>query len=379
MKLPNRYGSVYKLSGKRRNPWAVRKSVGWEYYDKETGEIVTEPTIENIKAHRYKEKRLYQYIGFYKTKQEALQALAQYNADPFAIQSDITFAEVYDKWSKKKFESISESNRKGYSASFNTCSNIHTLQFHEIKLSHLQGIVDNCGKNYPTLKKLKILFSQLFDYAVMNNIISKECHIVEYVDIGKPTKSTKHYRFTDAEIDTMWRWSKNNDYVKLILMLIYTGVRPGELFALKKVFVNLEKKFFYVEKGKNDNAIRMVPIHDKVFPFFVNWMDKNDSEYLITQHNGNRIRFDTNHAQFVESYWSPVLSEMGILEYTNDKGETREHTPDDTRHTFTTRWKEKKLDEAMRRKIQGHSGKGIGEITYTHYEFEKLRKELNMF
>ena len=41
-------------------------------------------------------------------------------------------------------------------------------------------------------------------------------------------------------------------------------------------------------------------------------------------------------------------------------------------------WAEKKLDEAMRRKIQGHSGKGIGEIVYTHYEFEKLKEELNM-
>jgi hypothetical protein len=40
-------------------------------------------------------------------------------------------------------------------------------------------------------------------------------------------------------------------------------------------------------------------------------------------------------------------------------------------------WKEKKLDEAMRRKIQGHSGKGIGEIVYTHFELEKLKEELN--
>lgn len=40
-------------------------------------------------------------------------------------------------------------------------------------------------------------------------------------------------------------------------------------------------------------------------------------------------------------------------------------------------WREKKLDEAMRRKIQGHSGKGIGEIVYTHFEFESLKTELN--
>ena len=34
MKLPNGYGSVVKLSGKRRKPYIVRKTVGW-HYDKE--------------------------------------------------------------------------------------------------------------------------------------------------------------------------------------------------------------------------------------------------------------------------------------------------------------------------------------------------------
>lgn len=29
MKLPNGYGSVVKLSGKRRKPWMVRKTTGY--------------------------------------------------------------------------------------------------------------------------------------------------------------------------------------------------------------------------------------------------------------------------------------------------------------------------------------------------------------
>ena len=58
---------------------------------------------------------------------------------------------------------------------------------------------------------------------------------------------------------------------------------------------------------------------------------------------------------------------IGILQYKNEKGNIAEHLPDDTRHIFTTIGKEKRLDEAMRRKIKGHSGKGIGEIVYTHF------------
>jgi len=360
MKLPNGFGNVSKLPGKRRKPWRARKTVGWET------DYVAMVTRQKFIT-----------VGYYETRQEAIQALAAYNLNPYDIQSNITFEEVYEKWSEKKFEEISRSNKNGYQASFKLCSDICKVKFTDVKLSHLQGVVDSSGRNYPTLKKLKILFNQLFDYAVMNEIIGRDKHIAEYVDIGKPQKSDKHFRFTNEEIETMWLWSEKNEYIQVILMLIYSGVRPGELFAVKKEYVNLEEKSFYIEKGKNDNAIRKVPIHERVYPYFEYWMQKNDSEYLITQLNGREFRFNTNHGQYTESYWKPLLLDMGILEYKNDKGEIKEHTPDDTRHTFTTIWKEKKLDEAMRRKIQGHSGKGIGEMVYTHYEFEKLREELN--
>ena len=359
MKLPNGYGNVSKLPGKRRKPWRARKTTGWDI-DEEGNKV----------------KQNFITIGYYATRQDALQALAEYNANPYDLSDKITFAEVYDKWSAKKFEKISDSNINGYKASYKLCTEIQDMKFCDLKLSHLQGVVDSSGKNPPTLKKLKSMFSQMFDFAVKNDIIGKDKHIVEYLDVGKEEKSTKHFRFTDKEIKTMWLWSKNNEYVQVILMLIYSGVRPGELFALKQKNVDLKEKWFYVEKGKNDNAARKVPIHDKVYPFFEHWMQK-DNEYLITQLNGREFRFQTNHGQYTDSYWTPLLMDMGILKYKNDKGEIKEHTPDDTRHTFTPRWTEKKLDESMRRKIQGHSGKGIGEIVYTHLDFKILRKELN--
>lgn len=355
MRLPTGYGSVHKLPGKRRNPWRARITAGW--------------TDDG--------KQLYKNLGYYPTQTEALNALANYRQNPYCLDENITFAEVYDRWSARKFEEISGSNINGYKASYKLCGQLYNMSFREIKLPHLQGVVDTCGKNPPTIKKLKSLFSQLFDYAVMNDIINQNGHIVEYLKIPKEKKSTLHYRFTQQEIDTLWRWSENNDYVQVILMLIYSGVRPGELFNVKRQQVFIKDKYFHICRGKNDNAPRKVPIHDRTLPFFEHWLQKQNTEYFITQHNGSGFKFDTNHGQYTESYWVPLLSEMGILVYTNDVGETKEHTPDDTRHTFTTMWKEKRLDEAMRRKIQGHSGKGIGEIVYTHFELERLREELN--
>ena len=359
MRLPNGFGNVSKLSGKRRNPWRARKTNGWEL-DEATG----------------KARQLYVTIGYYPTRQEALQALSSFNSTPYDLRNTkITFAEVFEEWSKKKYETISLSNISGYNASYNACKSLHRMKFADIKLCHLQACIDKSGKNAPTQKKIKTLFNQLFDYAVMHEIIHKDRHIVEYVEIAEIEKSNMHYRFTNEEVDALWDWSAN-EYVQVILMLIYSGVRPGELFNTKSAAVDLDARFFTIEKGKNANAARKVPIHDKTYPFFKHWLSKG-KEYLITNLSGTKFNFVTNHISYTESFWAPILREIGILEYKTESGEMSNHLPDDTRHTFTTMWKEKKLDEGMRRKIQGHSGKGIGEIVYTHYELKCLREELN--
>ena len=63
MKLPNGYGSVVKLSGKRRKPYIVRKTVGW-HYDKEKDKQVQDFII----------------VGYAVTRAEGLQMLADYNS-----------------------------------------------------------------------------------------------------------------------------------------------------------------------------------------------------------------------------------------------------------------------------------------------------------
>ena len=353
MRLPNGFGNINKLSGNRRKPYRARIFDGF--------------TDDG--------KRLYKNIGYYERYEEALAALVDYHRNPYDIKSDITFAELFDKWSGIKFEKVSPSNINGYKASFKHCESIHKMLIKDIKLSHLQGIVDNSGKNYPTLKKIKSFLTQMFDFAVMQDIISKDRNKTEFIDIGQKEESTLHYKFTNKEVDALWKWSAN-DYVQVILMLIYSGARPSELFNVRKTDVNLEEEYFNITDGKNANAIRKVPIHKRTLPFFEKWMGK-DGKYLITKLNGDRFNLQTGHRQYIESYWAPVLKDIGIYEYKNEDGEMQEHRPHDARHTFTSMWKEKKLDETFRRKIQGHSGKGIGEQVYTHIDMELLKAELN--
>ena len=94
MKLPNGYGSVVKLSGKRRKPYQVRKTTGW-HYDKEKDRQVQDMIT----------------VGYAATRAEGLQMLAEYNNNPFDTKAaKMTFSDVYEEWSKHKYPTVSESN-----------------------------------------------------------------------------------------------------------------------------------------------------------------------------------------------------------------------------------------------------------------------------
>ena len=355
MRLPNGYGSVSKLPGARRRPWRVRITVGWE--------------ITPDGKNRQKTRNL----GFYATKSEALNALARYNADPSDF-SDVTFAEVYQKATAKKFQEINRQAALRYEAAFRLCERIHDKRFADLRLGTYQQIADASGKTPSSLKGFKAMLSLVYDYAIRNDIVDSDFNISSKLDIGKYEQSDKHYRFTGADIEALWNASGSDDFAQVILMMIYSGVRPGELLNLKTENVDLGAGVFRVVKGKNANAVRVVPIHHRTLPFFERRMD---SEYLINDENGRRFDPYSRHAVLVRDFWRPTLLRAGALYYTSKSGELREHLPDDVRHTFTTMWIEQRLNEAYRRKIQGHSGRGIGEQVYAHISDEQLCEELN--
>jgi hypothetical protein len=87
MRLPNGFGSVHKLPGKRRKPWRARVTVGWVMVDKD-GQTVPDDSEEAVDN-----KQVYKTVGYYAKRQEALAALMAYRGEE-PEQEALTFAEV---------------------------------------------------------------------------------------------------------------------------------------------------------------------------------------------------------------------------------------------------------------------------------------------
>lgn len=85
------------------------------------------------------------------------------------------------------------------------------------------------------IKKIRVLFNQLYAYAMKHEIVAKDYS--SYVNISKykdrnPNKNIRSC-FSDSEIAMLWK-HQNDPYCQTVLMLIYNGVRVSELLNLKK-------------------------------------------------------------------------------------------------------------------------------------------------
>lgn len=344
MKLPNNYGSIEKLSGKRRKPYMVRKTVGWD----ENG------------------KQIRKIIGYYETKTLALQELALFNEKPYDIDArNITVKELHQKWQDEKYPKIAYKTTKVYDMCWNYCTDLQDMAFVDVRLNHLQAIVDGMGNKWSAKKAFKILWHQMYDYAIKNDINVRKYS--EYIDIGKKTTKLERVPFEEDEIDKLWKNVDRMDFIDTILILIYTGMRVGELLDIKIENVHMEDKYMIggskTEAGKN----RVIPFHERIIPLVKRWYDKAievGSEYLIFNHEYDQMKY----WNYYHEKWEKIIQQ---LEFNG------EHKPHDTRHTFSTRIDRTDANKLCVKRILGHASTDITDKVYTHKDIEDLLEAVN--
>ena len=160
----------------------------------------------------------------------------------------------------------------------------------------------------------------------------------------------------------MWDVKDTNVYYTVILMLIYSGCRIGEMLDLKKENVNLEERYFKIVESKTEAGIRTAPIAEKIYPFFEYWYNLNDCEYLLSTPDGKHFKY----RNYYDSYWTPLVAPLGM-----------EHRPHDTRHTCISMLTVAGVSDKVIKKIVGHKGQSVTEVVYTHFEIEELIDAIN--
>lgn len=340
LRKPNGYGSVIKLSGRRRKPWAVR---------------VTDYIIDG--------KQYYRYISYHETKKDALEALAKEQIYPTSAKSKITLSELFEEWkTTKSYTDISKSTQQNYDAAFLHLQPLHAVEFNSLRTAQLERVIDGIERNgkplsYSSKSKVKLLCGLLYKYAMQNDICNK--NYAQFIKLERGEKKEKQ-TFSTAEIGLLF---KNDDIenVDTILILLYTGMRINEMLQLTRESIDLKNETITgglkTDAGKN----RVIPIHPKIKKYIMKrYMKATDK--LFTK-DGNSPLTDNYYRKYI---YYPLLEKLGIAR-------KNIHC---TRHTTATLLAESGADITAIKQILGHSNYAFTADTYTHIDVAFLKKAI---
>lgn len=329
MKLPPKFGSITKLKGNLRRPYMVRIYDGMKV------------NFETKKA--YPKQKI---LGYYATRREAMQALVEYNANPYNLdKTKVTIKEIWYQI-KDKID-VSDDRMKKYESNFKKyLTPIHDKKIAEVKTGALQDIFDAIPHGYSTQSITRAVLNHIYGYALQNDIIQQ--NYVQYCKLEAPETQIKRDLYTEEEIAALWKEKDRPEYAMTIILL-YEGMRIKELREMPKDAVDLTNGTLEIREAKNVQSKRIIPIHDRVRPLIEDAMNrKGDKLFGFTK---------THYDYFVK--------------------QCLDHRPYDTRHTFASKANEIGLPKLIIQRIMGHKPESVLEQAYIHLSMDELRESIN--
>lgn len=328
MRLPNGFGSVVKLSGKRRRrPYMARKTEG---FDPETGYPI------------------YKILGYFETYAEAYEFLSDYNRRPDeTIGKTKTFADVYEAWMKEytttpvKGKLPSKKTVLGYEGIYkNHVRGLYGIPIAELTAVKMQEAITACRQGEGVQKHMKKLFSHLSKYAVRAGWIQQD-----QSGLVRATKGSDIQRrpFRPDEVQEIWKMEPSSwrDYA---LILLYTGMRGGEPCEPDVDISHLDDGYIIAGLKTDAGRERVIPIHSDIRAMAKNFF------------TNKRYTYRTYLEHFEQMF--------------------PDHVPTDCRRGFISQAQECKIDPVAAHKITGHVMKDIHYDVYAHLQISYLQSEM---
>lgn len=254
-----------------------------------------------------------------------------------------------------------------------------TIEEYIIYLTKYGRLDGNGGLSNKTAGDITAVLKSVIKYAAINNI-QVQC-LVNNIKLKKPVKNIQVLGKKEQELLTEYL-SYNTDLTKLgVLISLYTGIRIGELCALKWSDINLEENFIKVsktlqhiedysncsqktkviiDKPKSESSKRIIPLPGFLKEILYGFKTKG-SAFVLT---GDSKKF--TEPRTMQARFRNILEDCGLPQ-------VNFHV---LRHTFATRCVELGFDIKSLSEILGHSNVNMTLNKYVHSSFDLKKNNM---
>ena len=185
------------------------------------------------------------------------------------------------------------------------------------------------------------------DYCPVLNITPRQVAKNLYV----PTKKAKAKSvFTNEELSRLWE-ADPSIYSRAILIMIYSGMRIGELFQLRPEQVHLDDRYLVGGEKTEAGRDRTIPIRQEIVPLLADFLDNKGGSNTTASFTAR-----------VGGY----LDAIGM-----------DHTSHEARHTFISFSIQSQIPLPTIQQIVGHASGSVTTSVYTHIPTRELIKAVD--
>ena len=176
----------------------------------------------------------------------------------------------------------------------------------------------------------------------------------QFIQLYSKQKKEKEI-FTEEEIEKIEK--DGSEASRIILMLLSTGMRIGELFSLR--LEDYHETYLIggskTEAGRN----RVIPIRPEGRAHFKYFAELATGPLFLSGYVGQKT-----YANYRNRDYYPLLNKLGIAK----------KTPHATRHTYASRAVKEGMPPELLQKILGHADFSTTANVYTHIDIDTLVK-----
>jgi len=330
-KRANGSGTIYKMPGNRKKPWAAERNGV--------------------------------YIGSFPTYAAAQKALERITDVDVNDRYNLTFSQIYELWKPVHAREVSASQMSCYATAYKSAGVLHDRKFRSLRKSDFEAVIlamEEQGRAKSTCEKVKQLFGQLSKWAMDEGIVNQNHS--KNVKIAAEQKSQKK-PFTEEQIKRIKEAAGRAKTVTMVL--IATGARTIELFNVP-LSDCYDDYFIAGSKAKKGQPVirRVIALAADGLEEYRELLDEaraSGGKRLIDGYKGNRDSVNFRKRDFRE-----LMEEIGCPDM----------TPYNCRHTFSTRAVRAGITPQVLSRMMGHTDIKTADKHYTHLDTEDILGEI---
>ncbi len=319
-------------------------------------------------------------------------------------EKPLLFREIAEAWRDDAWEKIRDGTKSCYDAPYNRAVDrfgdrvAAEIEPNEIS-THLQ-VLKYQGLSASTIKKQKVVYKQIFQFAIANRIYGQKIRYNPVANVVLPDgmPKPKEREAPEDEIISKIRQNATTAYFGLYaFFLICTGFRRGEALAVQWKDIDFSKATISCDKTishrsgsareaplKTDNGYRTVPLLPPLQAVLEKPAGAKETDYVFFGADPSKPMPQSTY----DRRWIHYCKEMGFV---RDEPETKiskqnrkyivHHykptlTAHDFRHGYATMLFEADVDAYTAQKLLGHANIETTLAIYTHLRERKKNESI---